>query len=254
MSVEISSGRFTRDQLPEQVAAYVRELIVSGEVRPGEFVRMEPITKAMGVSNTPVREGLLVLRNEGFVELVPRRGFVVAKFTRQDVRDLFWVQGMVAGELAARAAKIVTEEELADLSDLLDQYERAVNESAGDQVARLGHSFHRRINIAADSDRLTLLLGSVVKHLTNRFYAAIEGHVDATLQDHPAILDALRKRKPEEARRLMETHILAGADRLIASLEEQGLWTDDGEVKAAGRSVASVASANGRAPRRRTSG
>jgi DNA-binding GntR family transcriptional regulator len=47
---------------------------------------MERIAEAVGVSNTPVREGLLSLRSEGFVELVPRRGFVVAEFTRQDVR------------------------------------------------------------------------------------------------------------------------------------------------------------------------
>jgi DNA-binding GntR family transcriptional regulator len=51
-----------RQQLPEEVAGYVRELIISGAVRPGEFLRMERIAEAVGVSNTPVREGLLVLR------------------------------------------------------------------------------------------------------------------------------------------------------------------------------------------------
>ena len=79
-----------RRQLPEQVAGYVRELIISGVVRPGEFLRVERIAEEMGVSNTPVREGLLALRSEGFVQFVPRRGFVVAPFTRDDVQDLFW--------------------------------------------------------------------------------------------------------------------------------------------------------------------
>jgi DNA-binding transcriptional MocR family regulator len=62
-----------RQQLPEEVAGYVRELIITGAVRPGEFLRMERIAEAVGVSNTPVREGLLILRSEGLVELVPRR-------------------------------------------------------------------------------------------------------------------------------------------------------------------------------------
>ena len=93
----------TRQQLPEEVAAYVREMIVSGAVRPGDFLRMEPIAEAVGVSNTPVREGLLLLRSEGFVKLVPRRGFMVASFGAQDVRDIFWVQAQLAGELAARS-------------------------------------------------------------------------------------------------------------------------------------------------------
>ncbi len=195
---------------------------------------MEPIAKAVGVSNTPVREGLLILRNDGFVTLEPRRGFVVSKFSRQDVRDLFWVQANLAGELAARAATAISTEALTDLADLIAQYEQAVVGGNTDLVARLGHSFHRRINLAADSERLTLLLGSVVKHLTNRFYTAIEGHVDGTLQDHPAILDAMRKRKPKVARQLMEAHILAGADRLIASLDELGLWADEADEAATG--------------------
>ena len=58
-----------RQQLPEEVAAYVRELIISGDAVPGEFLRMDRVADAVGVSNTPVREGLLVLRSEGFVKL-----------------------------------------------------------------------------------------------------------------------------------------------------------------------------------------
>ena len=105
--------RGSRQQLPEEVASYVRELIISGAVRPGEYLRMERIAEAVGVSNTPVREGLLALRSEGFVRLVPRRGFVVAPFTPQDVRDLFWAQAQLASELAARAAKKMTPEIMA---------------------------------------------------------------------------------------------------------------------------------------------
>jgi len=51
----------------------------------------------VGVSNTPVREGLLSLRSEGFVRLVPRRGFIAAPFTQQDVQDLFWAHAQLAG-------------------------------------------------------------------------------------------------------------------------------------------------------------
>src|ERR1700691_6772504 len=91
-----------RQQLPEEVAGYVRELIIAGAVKPGEFLRMERIAEQVGVSNTPVREGLLVLKSEGFVQLVPRRGFIVAPFTQQDVRDLFWAQAPLAKEIAAQ--------------------------------------------------------------------------------------------------------------------------------------------------------
>jgi DNA-binding GntR family transcriptional regulator len=200
------------------VAGYVRELILSGEVRPGEFLRMEPIAEAVGVSNTPVREGLLLLRSEGYVKLVPRRGFMVASFTAQDIRDIFWVQAQLAGELAARAAKRITPEQIARLERILEQYNETDD---AEQLARLGHAFHREINLAADSYRLALLLGSVVKQLPNRFYAAIEGSVASSRADHPRIIDALRGRQARKARSLMEQHILARADHLALTFEER---------------------------------
>src|ERR1700683_5193439 len=121
--VDVRDRVSRRRQLPEEVASYVRELIISGTVRPGEFLRMEPIAEAIGVSNTPVREGLLALRSQGFVQLVPRRGFVVASFTPQDVRDLFWAQAQLAGELAARAARNMTPELITKLEANLAAYE-----------------------------------------------------------------------------------------------------------------------------------
>src|SRR3954449_8136463 len=128
VSLNSRSGR--RRQLPEEVASYVRELIIAGAVPPGEFLRLERIAEAVGVSNTPVREGLLALRSEGFVRLVPRRGFVVAPFTPQDVRDLFWAQAQLAAELAARAARKITPEALQRLERNLEQYDEVI--AAGD--------------------------------------------------------------------------------------------------------------------------
>ncbi|HEX4257078.1 MAG TPA: GntR family transcriptional regulator [Streptosporangiaceae bacterium] len=213
-----------RQQLPEEVASYVRELIISGAVKPGEFLRMERIAEQVGVSNTPVREGLLSLRSEGFVQLVPRRGFVVAPFTQQDVRDLFWAQAQLARELAARAAKKITPEQIARLDLNLEQLQKAVAAGDTERIADLGHAFHREINLAADSHRLALLLGSVVNHLPNRFYASIEAQVAATRNEHPDLVEALRKHDARKARSLMDQHILASADHLIDILEERGLW------------------------------
>lgn len=215
-----------RPQLPEEVATYVRGLIVSGAVRPGDFLRMEPIASVVGVSNTPVREGLLALRSEGFVRLVPRRGFVVAPFTQQDVHDLFWVQAQLAGELAGRAARNITPEQIAKLESIIEQHVKALADSDEERIADLGHFFHREINLAADSRRLALLLGSVVKQLPNRFCATIEGRVAATQVEHPSLLDALRKHDARKARPLMERHIAQGAVHLIDFLEQRGLWGD----------------------------
>lgn len=222
---ELPPHRGGRAQLSEDVAAYVRELIISGQVRPGDFLRTEPIATAVGVSNTPVREGLLLLSGEGFVELVPRRGFVVSAFSPQDVRDLFWAQAQLAAELASRAAKNITPQQLAHLGDLNARHAEAMAENANSDVTiALGHEFHRTINLAADSRRLALMLAMIVRQLPNRFYNDIEGHNDDTLQAHPKILEALSRKRTKQAADLMRDHIMSGADELIAMLEKQGIW------------------------------
>lgn len=213
--------------LPEDVASYVRELILSGQVRPGEFLRLEPIAEAVGVSNTPVREGLLSLRSEGFVKLVPRRGFMVESFTPEDVHDIFWAQAKLAGELAARAAKRISPAEITRLEEILGDLEKAFEAKDDERIVELGHAFHRQINLAAGSQRLAMILGSIVQHLPNRFYATIEGHVEATRDDHPKLLEAMRKRNSREARKLAEGHILESIDHLVEMLRRRGLWADE---------------------------
>jgi DNA-binding GntR family transcriptional regulator len=230
MSAELNTGRTPRapkhQQLPEEVAAYVRELIMSGDVRPGEFLRMDRIAEAIGVSNTPVREGLLALSSQGFVRQIPRRGFVVESFTREDIRDLFWAQSILAGKLAGRAAKRIGPDQLARLDRMMEEYDVAVSRGDMEALDVLGHAFHREINLAADSVRLAMLLGSVVRTLPQHFYSTIDGWVGASHTEHPEIVDALRKKNSSLARRLMERHVAEGADRLIALLEKRGLWGD----------------------------
>lgn len=211
-------------QLSESVATHLREQIISGKLSKGEFLRIDAIAKSLNVSTTPVREGLLLLQSESFVRLMPRRGFVVNSFSKADLLDLFWAQATVGAELAARAAKRMSKADFARLQELHVEHERAVKADDQAMAARLGHQFHRTINLAADSPRLALLLGSLTKQLPNRFYASIEGQLQGALEYHPIIMNAIRVKNSEAVRSLMHRHILSGAEHLIEMLERQGIW------------------------------
>ena len=104
-----------RPQLSDEIASLLRDRIMSGVLRPGERIRLEEVAEEAGLSITPVREALLMLRAEDVVELQPRRGYVVAPLSRQDVIDVFALQGDIAGELAARVAAIVTTDQVDEL-------------------------------------------------------------------------------------------------------------------------------------------
>jgi DNA-binding GntR family transcriptional regulator len=235
MTTLISSGATRRvsrrKQLPEEVAAYVRDQIMAGNLVPGQFLRMEPIAEAVGVSITPVREGLVSLSSEGFVTAVPRRGFMVAAFTREDVRDLFWAQGQLAGELAARAAKRITEDELAELAAVQSRNEAAIASGDVAAIGELGPQFHRIINRAARSGRLARLLGNMVKQLPGDFYASLEAHADTASPAHADIYDAISRRDAKRARRLTMNHFADSSNIVIKMLEDRRLLTDGETVE-----------------------
>lgn len=202
-------------QLSDEAADHVRELIVSGQLRPGDFIRQERIAEDLGLSATPVREGLLALRGEGFVQLRPRRGFVVAPLGASDIRDLFTAQALLAGELAARSAQRLTDTQIDELAAL----DQALNTAAADndaaRVEELNHAFHRVVNLAAGSPKLAWVLSVTVRFAPHRFFATIEGWPAASADDHHAILSALRARDSAAASDAMRLHI-ENAGRLLA--------------------------------------
>jgi DNA-binding GntR family transcriptional regulator len=214
----------SQSQLSDHVASYVRELIMSGQVRPGEFVRLEKLAAELGVSATPVREGMLALRGEGFIQLVARRGFMVSKLSRKDVEDLFFVQAELAGELAARAARAMTDELLAQIESFQDSLESMSAPEDVDRLEELNHQFHRAINRCADSEKLSWFLGTAAQYAPRIFFGAIEGWQQASIRDHRAIIDALRAKDEDAARKAMQAHIHHAGTLLIKHLENTQLW------------------------------
>lgn len=191
---------------------------MSGELREGEFVRLDRVAIDMGISVTPVREGLLSLRGEGFVALEPRRGFVVATLSPEDVADLFYVQATLAGELAARATRRLTDAELKAMATIQSELAAAVCAGDSDSVVHLNHQLHRSVNLAARSPKLAWFLNLSVRYVPTRFFASIEGWEDASMHDHTALIDALVARDTDAARHAMEEHIRHAGELLSAHL------------------------------------
>lgn len=213
-----------RAHLSDEVASYIRDLIMSGEVRQGEFLRLERIAEGLGVSATPVREALLSLRGEGFVSLEAHRGFVVAPLSRQDVIDLFQVQADAAAELTGRTAGRIDPEVVERLAGVQEQLAEASRRGAAEEMEELNFQFHRIIYQAADSPKLTWVLGSVARYAPRRFYAGIHGWQGASVAEHGTIIDALRRRDAEQARSAMRGHVTHAGHLLVAHLESRGFW------------------------------
>lgn len=220
-----AQGRLARPQLSEEVATHLRDLIMSGTIRPGEFIRLEEVAAELGVSITPVREALLMLRGEDMVELEPRRGYVVAPLSRQDVHDLFRLQADLAGELAARATTAITPAGLAELNEVQQALVEAVGAGRLDDIEHLEFEFHRIINRAAEARKLSWFLHAATRYTPARFYSSDQGWRTAMLTDHRSLLAALGQRDAEAVRGQMVRHFTDGAERLTKHLDDLGLWS-----------------------------
>lgn len=239
-----------RPQLADDVATYVRDLIVSGQVRGGEFLRLESLAEQLGTSVTPVREALVSLRGEGFVVLQPRRGFMVAPFTKQDILDIYQVQAYLAGELAARACPAFDQQGLDGLGALQTELETAHDRNDAEEVERLNHDFHRTVNVAARAPKLAQFLVTATRYSPRLFFAQIAGWTQASADDHEAILAALNEGDPEKARASMMSHVTKAGALLADYLESQGMWnTEFGSARTTAGFIRTVT--ENRAPPRR---
>ncbi|GAA3239541.1 GntR family transcriptional regulator [Dactylosporangium siamense] len=215
-----------RPQLADEVVAHLRDRIMSGDLRPGERIRLEEVAEQLGVSITPVREALLTLRGYDMVELQPRRGYVVAPLSRQDIVDVFQLQAHIAGDLATRIAERATAEDLAELSAVHTAIRRAAQGRRADiaELERLEFEFHRAGNRIAGARKLAWLLHWATRYTPARFLAGDPAWRAGMLADHEALLAALTERDAAAARAAMARHFTDGADRLIKHLDELGNW------------------------------
>lgn len=212
-----------RPKLGDEIAERLRQDILRGRYESGEKISLDSLAQELEVSSMPVREALITLSNEGLVELRPRRGFRARPLSRQDLDDVFEIQGVLTGVLVARAAASATEEDVANLRAIHAKLEalssRNLTKATLRDAARLNAEFHRYINRIPEGDRVRWFLRLSHKYVRDDLYEAVPGILDASLRDHPAIIEAIASGDAELARKLAVDHFAQGAD-LIGCLVE----------------------------------
>ena len=220
----MSAPDFTaRPQLAEDVARLIRRRIFDGTYPAGKYIRLEQLAAELGISVTPVREALFGLRTEGLLTQQPRRGFLVLPVTRRDIDDVAGVQAHIGGQLAARAAGQITDEQLLELEQIQRQLEGAYAQGDHDGAVRFNHAFHRLVNRAAESPKLAQLMSQITRYALESVYPMVEGWPEQATHDHRRILAALEEHDGEVARAAMPEHLCAASKPLTDHLERLGV-------------------------------
>ena len=198
-----------RRSLHREVADQIRDMIVAGELPPGDRVNEGALCEQFGISRTPLREALKVLAAEGLVELRPNRGTRVAAITPEEVGELFEVVGGIerlAGELAALR---MNEHDLERLKGLHDRMERHYQDGERQEYFRLNQQIHNTIVALAGNAVLESTHAGLMVRVRRARYMAIQSpdRWHESVQEHRTILAALEARDSAKSGELILHHV-----------------------------------------------
>jgi DNA-binding GntR family transcriptional regulator len=195
--------------LAEQVYDHLRQQILDNDFPPGAALPEKTIAGQLNVSRVPVREALHRLAAEGLVTLRPRHGAVVSSLSPQQFLDAYRVREALE-ELAIKLAlPNLSEADIFELSQLQEEMRRQVQANDPDAFFVANHAFHALFVERSCNDYLQgiyfPLMDQMRRHVSSSL--GLRGGLAHSVEEHQAILDAVRAGDAGEAARLLREHI-----------------------------------------------
>ncbi len=187
----------------------IREDILKGRYQQNEAMKELQISKELGVSRTPVREALRQLELEGLVTIIPNKGAVVSGINARDIGDIFAIRTVIEGLSAQWAAENISNEQLDELEEIVYLSEYHFKKGHIDQLYELDNKFHEMLYEASNSKILRHVLSDFhhyVQRVRKTSLSAPE-RAEKSIQEHKAILEALRNKDGDAAKSLTNVHV-----------------------------------------------
>jgi DNA-binding GntR family transcriptional regulator len=202
--------------LKEDIFDVLHEKIISGTYKPGDWLRQDDIATQLGVSMTPVREGLDLLVSAGLAERVPYRGVRVREMSTKDVVEAYGLRLVLEAIIAQEAARNITDEQVQNLESMLDEMKTHDTLKEMSDERKLSREFHAAIAAASKNELLFKLYEMVANAFPDwLLYEALFRNPDLladsitnTLNEHIAIVQALKKRDGNKAAQKSIEHVL----------------------------------------------
>ncbi len=211
----------TRTQL---VVETLREKILNGAIKAGQPLRQAALAEELNVSRIPVREALLQLEAEGLVAFEPHKGATATELNIDQVDELFELRAMLEADLLAASIPNLTEEKLAEATDLLDKLNQSLGkENAANTWSELNSNYHNCLYSGANRPQTQDLVNTLNKNADRyiRMHLLWAGGISKAESEHNELLALCKQRNVEKAVALMKQHILGSRDEIKEFLTER---------------------------------
>ena len=236
------TGKVPRLSVRDQTLETLRRRIISLQLPPGEPLSENELAQELGVSRTPVRESLILLREEGLVQVFPQIGSFVSLVDLGRVAEAQFVREAI--ECASLRDAVVDDAGMAGLREILQSQTDADSSGDVEEFFRLDEDFHRELLRLAGHESAWAAVNSAKAHLDRaRRLSLIDTRPIATLiEQHTAVVDALQANNLNDADSSLRLH-LRGIFEDVKRIQAftPGLFSDGSVPRATRRSVARLA-------------
>ncbi|MEU6199821.1 GntR family transcriptional regulator [Streptomyces sp. NPDC047061] len=211
--------RDRREPLVAQIAEWVGAGIIEGRLAAGQDLNSVDLSRRFDTSRTPVREALMVLEQEGLVEMKARRRPRVAAPSLQDIRDIYQVRRQLLSMLAALLVERATDEEIGELRGRVEKMRGLADEGDVDAYFWSHVQLQERMTEIVGNATLKQILDSLaLRTLMLRHLSLTRpGRLAYSVDDQERLMQACEERDGELA-----SALIAGATvRALRSVEEQ---------------------------------
>jgi DNA-binding GntR family transcriptional regulator len=198
-----------QQSLRSQAVDQLRGAIVTGKLEPGSMHSEQSIAGDMAISRTPIREALLQLASEGLVEFVPQRGVRITEFNAEHLAQVFQFRAAIESFCAARLASQSNAEALIRLDAELARQTAIIGDDDRLAWVKANMDFHTQIVASASNKLMVDALASLASHTMRVGYRMNyrRQRMKESVDEHSAVVEAIRRRDPERARALAAEHL-----------------------------------------------
>jgi DNA-binding GntR family transcriptional regulator len=217
----------------EVVARFLRQQILSGDLRPGQRITQDAVARQLAISRLPVREAIRELASEGLLTIQPNVGARVAKVDTEQLVEVYRMREALEPMAVAEAARRMTPEIIATLRGYLDDSEANAREENWAQYNHYDELFHGTLFDLAGMPRVRRVVEGLwtTTHHYRRVYSLLPQALEVSAVEHRLLLDALERGAAEDAAAIHLMHIRRVRLALSKRIAEEAVDTSRGRKK-----------------------
>jgi len=209
--------------LAEVVYILLRDLILTGQMQPGEQIVETTLAERLGVSRTPVHRAIRQLAQHSLVTIIPGKGIVVTGVSSRDLKEIYDIRVVLECHIVQETTNQFTREEIEEIASILRMGDEALLE--GDIVTFLesNRAFHHVFDKKLGNQRMSDILSNLdylVDSLVSSDFEFKQNDLERMSREHWSLLEAVREEDVRSAVSLMRTHLRNTAAMILDRRED----------------------------------